>query len=429
MYVATVTGSGNNNFIVVGEPFTQFVISKKEVDGSFITVANQTYDGNVKTPVINNSAFVTAYGDGIYEELAHVDFINAGTHYITLRLNDSDNYKWLSVEVAERELTFTIDKADNLLTGDINITGWVYGEYNSKTNSPSASVKFGQELIVFTYCETVDGVYYSGAPATGDVGEYYVRATVMATDNYNAFESAPVRFTITQKALSVPSLAEIKEGEGKNDVYTGGEVLSAVLGFDMALMNLDDNGKSNVSGGKVTVIAVDAGTYTVKIAIANTQNYRCSGKYENEIVLSWIVAHKAVAKPTANTDRFIVNGRTLTYFPEGFNEEIMTIEGNQTAYGGEFTVTVGLKDKANYVWADGGVEDITFEWTVTGINTVFKIVVSSLLGVCGVAVLAAGVQLLLDRRRKRLIDRDIDKRSLEENNAKKANAVEERGNE
>ena len=54
---------------------------------------------------------------------------------------------------------------------------------------------------------------------------------------------------------------------------------------------------------------------------------------------------------------------------------------------------------------------------------------SSLSGVCGVAVLAAGVQLLLDRRRKRLIDRDIDKRSLEENNAKKANAVEERGNE
>ncbi len=428
-YVATVKGSGNNNFIVVGEPFTQFVISKKEVDGSFITVANQTYDGNVKTPVINNSAFVTAYGDGIYEELAHVDFINAGTHYITLRLNDSDNYKWLSVEVAERELTFTIDKADNLLTGDINITGWVYGEYNSKTNSPSASVKFGQELIVFTYCDTVDGVYYSGAPATGDVGEYYVRATVMATDNYNAFESAPVRFTITQKALSVPSLAEIKEGEGKNDVYTGGELLSAVLGFDMALMNLDYNGKSNVSGGKVTLIAVDAGTYTVKISIANTHNYRWSGNDENEIVLSWIVAPKAVAKPTANTDRFIVNGRTLTYFPEGFNEEIMTIEGNQTAYGGEFTVTVGLKDKANYVWADGGVEDITFEWTVTGINTVFKIVVSSLLGVCGVAVLAAGVQLLLDRRRKRLIDRDIDKRSLEENNAKKANAVEERGNE
>ena len=200
---------------------------------------------------------------------------------------------------------------------------------------------------MFTYCDTVDGVYYSGVPATGDVGEYYVRATVMATENYNAFESAPVRFTITQKSLAVPSLAEIKEGEGKNDVYTGGELLSAVLGFDMALMNLDYNGKSNVSGGKVTLIAVDAGTYTVKISIANTHNYRWSGNDENEIVLSWTVAPKAVAKPTANTNRFIVNGRTLTYLPEGFDEEIMTIEGNQAAYGGEFTLTLGLKHKAN----------------------------------------------------------------------------------
>lgn len=428
-YVATVKGSGNDNFIVVGEPFTQFTVSKKEVDGSLITIANQIYDGTVKVPVINSAAFVTAYGSDVYEELAHTEFIYAGNHYVTLRLKDADNYKWLSVEIAERDITFTIDKAENQLTGNLTINGWVYGEYNAQANSPVATVKFGQELIVYTYCDTIDGVYYSGAPITGNVGEYFVRATVRATDNYNTFESQPVKFTIAQKSLAVPTLAEIKEGEGKNDVYTGGELLSTVLGFDMALMNLDYEGKSNVSGGRVTIVAVDAGTYTVKISLANTHNYRWVGDNENEITLSWTIAPKAVAKPTENTDRFIVNGRTLTYLPEGFDEEIMTIDGNQTAYGGEFTVTVGLKDKSNYVWADGGVEDITFKWTVTGINTVFKVIVASLSGVCGVAVLAAGVQLLLDRRRKRLIDRDIDNRSRQEGAAQAATNSEERGNE
>ena len=428
-YVATVKGSGNDNFIVVGEPFAQFVVEKKEVDGSLITVENQTYNGEIKIPEINNSAFVSAYGGGIYEELAHGSFVNAGEHNITLRLIDADNYKWLSVEIAERNIIFTIDKAENELTEELKISGWIYGEYDVATNSPSASVKFGQSLIVYTYCETEDGRYYSGAPVTGNVGDYYVRATVMATDNYNAFESAPVKFSITKKSLALPALAEIKEGEGKNDVYTGGELLAEILGFDMALMNLDYEGKTNVSGGRITLVAVNAGTYTVKLTIAGNNNYRWQNTEADEVILSWTVAPKAVAKPVANTNGFMVNGQVLTYIPVGFDEEIMTIEGNRTAYGGEFTVTVGLKDKANYVWEDGGVEDITFDWTVTGINTVFKIVVSVLSGVAGIAIIAAGVQLLLDRRRKRILERDIDKRSQAEINAKAETESQKRGNE
>lgn len=424
-YVATVKGSGNDNFIVVGEPFAQFVVEKKEVDGSLITVENQTYNGEIKIPEINNSAFVSAYGGGIYEELAHGSFVNAGEHNITLRLIDADNYKWLSVEIAERNIIFTIDKAENELTEELKISGWIYGEYDVATNSPSASVKFGQSLIVYTYCETEDGRYYSGAPITGNVGDYYVRATVMATDNYNAFESAPVKFSITKKSLALPALAEIKEGEGKNDVYSGGELLAEILGFDMALMNLDYEGKTNVSGGRITLVAVNAGTYTVKLTIAGNNNYRWQNTEADEVILSWTVAPKAVAKPIANTNRFMVNGQYLTYIPEGFDDEIMFIEGNRTAYGGEFKVTVGLKDKANYVWEDGGAGDITFDWKVSGINTVFKIVVSVLSGVCGIAILAAGVQLLIDRRRKRILERDIDERSQAETNAQ----AQERGNE
>lgn len=413
-YLATVKGSGNDNFIVVGEPFTQFVVSKKEVNVSLIEIANQTYSGKVIVPVIDNAKFIAAYGSGIYDELEHDEFINAGDYYITLRLKDADNYKWQSVEIPEAEIRFTIDKAENELTEDISIAGWIYGQYDVQVNSPTASVKFGQEFIVFTYCDTIDGTYYSGAPMTGNVGEYYVRLSVAETDNYKAFESKPVKFEITKMALAVPSLAVIEEGESQNKVYTGGELLSMVLGFDMALMNLDYEGKTNVSGGFVTLVAIDAGTYIVKLSIANAQNYRWEGEDGNVIELSWLIAPKPIAKPTANTHRFIVNGQVLTYLPEGFDADVMTIAGNETAYGGDFTVTVGLKDKSNYVWADGSIDDITFSWSVTGINTVFKIVVGVLSGACGAAVIAAGVQLLLDRRKKRLVDRDIHMRSQAE---------------
>jgi len=115
-----------------------------------------------------------------------------------------------------------------------------------------------------------------------------------------------------------------------------------------------------------------------------------------------------------STDKFMVNGKTLTYLPVGFDEEIMTIEGNQSAYGGTFTVSVGLKDTANFVWEDGTFDNITFDWNVTGVNTVFTIVVSVLSGASAAMVVLAGVQILLDRRKKRLTDKAIDERSKAE---------------
>lgn len=414
-YTATVRGSNNNNFIIVGEPFTTFVIAKKEIDGSLIEIANQTYTGKALTPVINDSEFAAEYGDGIYEVLDHSDFIHAGSYFVTLRINSEKfaNYKWQSVEVAERNISFTIGKADNELIDDIKILGWTYSEYDSKINMPVAAVKFGQDTITFVYSNARDGVYNSGAPEMGNVGEYWVKVTVPATNDYNVFTSEPIKFAITKKSLAKPTLMIISDGEGKNDVYTGNQLTATINGYDMSLMNLsyDD---INVSAGQIIARATNAGTYTIKLSIADTKNYCWQDADGNEIALTWIIAPKAIAKPTANTDKFMVNGQVLTYIPQGFDEDIMTISGNQTAYGGEFEVTIGLKDKDNYVWLDGGADDFTLTWNVVGINTVFIIVTSVIGGAGAIALIAICVQLILDHRRKRLIDLAIDARSQAE---------------
>ena len=416
-YTATVRGSNNVNFIVVGEPFVQFVVSKKEVDGSLITIANQTYINQTLIPQINDSLFVEQYSDllemypdGIYKVLDYGNFVNAGAHTVTLQIKDFKNIKWKSVEIAERDLIFNIDKADNDLVGDITINGWVYGGYSVDNNLPTATVKFGQSQITFLYSNAINGTYNSGAPENGDVGDYYVRVSVPETENFKAYLSEPVKFAITKKALVKPTLTIITDGEGKNDVYTGFALTSAIVGYDMTLMNLsyDD---INLSDGQIIARATNAGTYTVKVSIANTKNYCWQGAEGDEITLTWTIAPKAIAKPKANTDTFMVNGSVLTYIPQGFDEETMTISGNQTAYGGEFTVTIGLKDKLNYVWIEGGTDDFDLIWNVVGINTVFIIVVSTLGGESAVALIAIGVQFLLDRRKKRLADEAIDRRS------------------
>ena len=413
-YTATVRGSGNDNFVIIGEVSTSFVINKKPLDGSLITIANQTYTGNALTPVLNSDAFVALYGDNLFEEVARSDeFVNASSYTVTLRIKDFANYKWQSVEIVDRNYTFVIDKANNELTSDIVITGWAYGEYSADSNLPSATVKFGQSDVTFLYADSINGTYTSGAPATGRVGDYWVKVSVPADDNYNAYTSDPVKFAITKRALVKPTLTIVTEGESKNDTYTGEQLVTAVVGYDMALMNLvyDD---INVNGGQIIARATNAGTYEIKLSIADTHNYCWQGTSDNEITLTWTIAPKAIAKPTENTSKFIVNGKVLTYIPEGFDEETMTISGNETAYGGKFPVTIGLKDKSNYVWAEGGTDEFTLTWNVVGINTVFIIVASVLGGASAIALIALGIQLIRDKRRRRLIDLAIDARSQAE---------------
>lgn len=422
-YIATVRGSGNANFIIVGEPFTKFVITQKEVDASKLVIANAVYDKQSHKPVVSvpeQYRDMFYFDDNGVEKLVFTqdekEFTNAATHIFVLTLNDEFNYKWKSSDVAEREVQFVIEKADNELIGNIAINGWQFGDYDAAVNSPNAEVKFGGDRIVFTYSSHQNGVYTSGAPERSDVGTYWVRVTVAedAEGNYKAFESAPVSFQITRKALNAPTLSVVSEGENKNDVYTGGELYSSILGFDMTLMDLGYEGHTGTIGGNMVVYATNAGTYVVTFTLVNDSNYRWANAEGNKVQLSWTIERQKVAKPTANTDKFMVNGKTLTYLPVGFDEEIMTIEGNQSAYGGTFTVSVGLKDTANFVWEDGTFDNITFDWNVTGVNTVFTIVVSVLSGASAAMVVLAGVQILLDRRKKRLTDKAIDERSKAE---------------
>ena len=163
-------------------------------------------------------------------------------------------------------------------------------------------------------------------------------------------------------------------------------------------------GDISSAGDKLSVFAVGAATYKVNFALNDGANYRWADgvTVENgEAVLEWTVARKQIAKPVMNDKTYMVNGRTLEFIPDGFDESTMTIEGNKTSYGGTFKVTVSIKDKNNYEWADSSVEDITFDWKVVGWDTVFVIVASVLGVIAGAAAIAIGVQYLLHVKRKK----------------------------
>lgn len=409
-YIATVTGIVDNaNYsldLTAGDLSVTFVISKKIIDADNLEVPSKPFTGEaIKPTVIDN--FYNVNGAKIYEVVEHADFIDRGTHTFKLKIVDFDNYKWQSVDIAEKEVQFVITKAQNALVSNapddkptITIKGWTYGRFNPDVNLPEAFVKYGQGEILFTYSTERDGEYTTGIPANGDAGEYWVRVTVLETDNYARFDSEPVMFVIEKMTLTAPTLV-IDES---NSVYTGERLNAAVIGFNSLTMDYSYAETATRDGSTLTITALTAGVYQIKIILTQGANYRWTDgttcDEQGNAVLTWTITRQKVAKPQDDTRKLVVNGQLLTYLPIGFDDSIMTITDNQVGYGGEFTAHVALKDTANYEWEDGTTDTLDYVWTVVGAHTVFIVIICSLAAGSAALAVVAVVQYMRYRKKK-----------------------------
>ncbi len=402
-YTATAVNPDNGNYLLVGTSSVPFVVAKMEIDANEITAPNQAYTGNALSPSIVDNAY-NVDGKEIYSVQPVGNWVNAGTYEITLVMKDFANMKWLSVDVQERKIPFVIEKAKNALTSEIEISGWTYGQYDAEKNAPHATTKFGSP--VFYYSTDENGEFTTGAPRNENAGEYFVRAYVQGTDNYEELkltDGKAVSFRISPVVVGIPSLGIITDGEGKNDTYAAADLSAAIAGYDTSLMNIAYDGNLSVSGNGVEIFARNAGSYTVRITFIDPVNYVWAAGDEaadGVVTLGWTIAKRQLAKPTANDSLFIVTGKVLEYIPVGFDAETMNISGNLQGFGGSFIVEVSLKDLSNYEWIGGTDEKLEFTWTIVGVNTVFTVIVGSLSGGCAVAAAVAVTQGVLLRKRR-----------------------------
>lgn len=405
-YYATAQNTVTGNFTLTNSPTVAFTIAKQEIDGSKITTKNATYTGSELTPVINENEYEALY------TMVPVTYTNVGTWDVSLKIKDFDNYKWKSVEIDERTISFTIEKGKLVFVSsdtekDVEISGWTFG---GSANAPSANTQLGEgsDSYVYYYSPTGDpdgDDWTTTVPTTA--GTWYVRVAVRPTDNYDGAMSRPTAFEIAKAPVLSPELTLVTTGEGQNDTYTGGQLQTVIKGFDNTkariVYNYED-GFTTTANGDIALLARNAGTYTVSFVLSDASNYRWAESVtldENgNALLAWTVARKKLDMPTNDTRTFIVNGGVLRYNPVGFDAETMEISGNEIGYGGSFKVTVSIKDKLNFEWANGSTEDIIFDWSVVGWDTIFIIVVSSLGVIAGIAAIAIGVQYLVHRRKK-----------------------------
>lgn len=399
-YMASVTGV-SANFTLLTTPSISFTISKKVINEGDIKIASQEYDGG--KPLVPDISETADY------DVAIGNYTVAGTHQVILTLKHANNTQWKGTTQDFCTVDFVVTPANNVATKPLAIEGWTFG---SAANAPEFAAKY-ESAYTYRYYDA-DGNLLDGVPT--NAGTYSVTVSAAGTSNWNALpESTRVTFTIAKQTLNAPKVVIVADGEEKNDTYTGGELRIRVTGYDHLLMGMNYAGNSVVNGNEVTLVAVNAGDYAVTFSLADSDNYAWASALGVEVdsaggaTLGWKINRKKVNKPKPGNNKLIVNGKVLTYLPEGFDPEIMKIEGNEAGYGGSFTASVELIDPNNYEWAEGGnTVAEAYPFRIVGANTVFIAVICSLSGVAVIAAGAAITQAVMHKRKKRLAEESMD---------------------
>ena len=397
-YTARITGAGSNFSLSSEQSAVDFIIEKKVISQSFISLPSAVYDGTNHIPVIDESIYGYGYyyvGSGIY--------VNAGTYQVILTLYDEYNTTWQGISSRSCTVPFIVQKAENELMIGILMNDWTYGD---AAVVPQAATLYGTTMdYIWRYYDEA-GMLLVGAPMAA--GRYYVSLYVPEGTNYKALAETRVTFTISKCVVNAPTLTIISAGDNRNDTYTGSELRADVVGYSSARMSISYAGSSFVNGDEITLTALNAGKYTVTFTLVDGNNYAWANANGDSVEVVWTVARKRIAKPTEDGNSFVVGSKPTEYIPSGFDASTMTIGGNVYGYGGEFTATVALLDPANYEWEDGTQDAIELKFTIVGASVVFGVVAGVLGGVAAIAAGFAVAQVIIHKRKKRLVEQAMN---------------------
>lgn len=188
-----------------------------------------------------------------------------------------------------------------------------------------------------------------------NAGTYTVRV-VATTDSYSGERIATIEIVILKKNVVITA------NQSEVQMAYKGEVSEAELeSYFTAPVGVLEEGALplaiTVKGMGETVNGV--GVYTLKAKLdAEATNYKA-----DEVSIRYTVVPAEVVAPVPSQQKFTYTGSELTYDIPASAQYI--ISGNKATNAGNYTATVKLADKKNYVWADSkDITDKTFAWSI-----------------------------------------------------------------
>ena len=308
------------------------------------TVASQVYTGSKLTAVVPQN-------DG-YEIVFNEGGTDVGEYDVVLKLSDETNYEWAtpdSDDATKVTLKFAITKAPNQITA-LSLEGWTYGE---EPKMPVATAQFGTPT--FAYSATADGTFIETVPTMA--GNYFVKAKVVATANYDGaektaeFNIARAKTALTTKPTAVENL--VYTGDALN-LITAGVVDGGTMQYKL--------GVDGIWSSEIPT-ATNAGEYTVYYKVLGDDSHSdLIDDEKQQLTVTIAKADAQVTAPTAKTgltyngesQALIVAGSALGATIEyklGDGEWTTDIPAATDA--GEYTVIYRAVAAANYNVVDG----------------------------------------------------------------------------
>ena len=362
----------------------------KNTDFTFTAPSNLVYTGqaltidkSVTTTLTTGTITEKYYKNGTGEGLMQV--VDAGIYTVKIDVAGSDNYKLATAITGEGESvwTFTVDKA-TLKNTDFTFT------------APTDLVYTGQALTIdkpvttALTTGTITEKYYKDGTGEGlmqvvDAGIYTVKIDVAGSDNYK------LATAITGEGESVWTFTVDKATLKNTDftftaptdlVYTG-QALTIDKSVTTALTTGEITEKYYKDGtGDGLTQVIDAGTYTVKIDVAESDNYKLATAITGEGESVWtFTVDKATLKNTDFTftapSNLVYTGQALTidksvtttlttgeitekYYKDGTGEGLM-----QVIDAGTYTVKISVAESDNYNEVTDDMTDDSWTFAIT----------------------------------------------------------------
>lgn len=241
---ATVKVTGLRTY--TGEATTTFTINKAPLSELSVSIVGWTYGAEANTPEVDGNlgegGVTFTYKAKDAETFSATVPTNAGDYVVKAAVAETDNYA-----AGEATAEFTISKAE-LGNVVVTLTGWTYGD---AANTPSVIGNAGGGSVTYTYANAAAPSLNYTADVPTNAGDYYVKATIAATDNYLGKE------VVNSFAISQASLADVTIEDIADQDWTGEAIEPAVVVmFKGNVVSTDEYSvtyENNINPGTATV--------------------------------------------------------------------------------------------------------------------------------------------------------------------------------
>lgn len=331
--------------------------------------ANKAYDGS---PLTNNNKTVT--GETVAGDEVVVEFTGSQTYVGT-----SDN-----------EFTVKVMRGSDDVTKNYTFGTHTFGKLTVTIAD--------QPLAIADQYVKVNGSISKGyleQSVTGNVGniDFAIKSGDALTydainEEYKAVKEGTVTMTVTAVKVDLggDGTPEWKETSkdfkvhvvNKTDVNISGLSNNETFTYDgtpkkptgtisvnAGTVNVSDlevlyEGTGSTTYGSATA-PTNAGTYTVTYKVPDT-----NANYTGTFSVAFTIVKAQLEKVTLVKDTFEYTGDEIVSQDSNFDSNKMNVSGDIKATNvGNYSITVSLKDKANYEWKDGTTTDLVLNWSIT----------------------------------------------------------------